>query len=124
MDGTKSAADGVHYIFLVILLVLVAIVTPPAAVPHPGTWGIPMNCAWLEGTITDKIVEEGDPHDKYGIAFSGNIDNGTQRYGYIIVSEITYNAATINESYALYTCEMFKIHDMIEEGTWVFSDLG
>lgn len=117
-------ADTPPYVFLVILLVLIAVTDVPAAVPHPGRWGIPMNCAWLDGTVTGKIVEEGDPYNTYGITFSGNIDNGTERYGYIIVSELTYTAATINESYELYTCDMFKIHDMIEAGTWVFSDLG
>ena len=116
-----AASD--HYIFVVVALVLAASVIPPSAVPHPGTYGIPYDCAWLEGTVTHKIVEEGDPHDRFGIAFSGSIDNGTQRYGYITVSETTYRAAEINESYEVYTCEMFKIHDMIEEGTWVFSDL-
>ena len=115
--------DTPHFLLLLTALLVISGAVPPHVVPHPGTIGIPYDCAWLEGTVTHKIVESGDPHDRFGIAFSGSIDNVTQRYGYITVSETTYNAAELNESYEIYTCEMFKIHDMIEDGTWVFIDL-
>ncbi len=97
----------------IIALLLLAILTPTSLTPSIQTWGIPMNCAYLNGTIIDKTIESEEGGTLWVV---GSADNETNLRAKIAVSELTYSLSEVNTTYDAYTCEMQSIHEMLENG--------
>ena len=106
MDKTSSSLG-------VIAILLLALIAPTTLTPSIHTWGIPMNCAYLDGTVIDKIIEE-DMGETLWVIVSA--DNETTWWAKIAVSELTFSLSEVNNTYKGYTCEMQSIHDMLKTG--------
>ena len=105
--GDTSSSLGI------IAILLLAIITPTTLTPNIQTWGIPTNCAYLNGTVIDKTVEAEEGETLWVM---GSADNETTLRAKIAVSELTYSLSEINNTYSGFTCEMQSIHEMLETG--------
>ena len=106
MDETSSSLG-------IIAILLLAIIAPTTLTPSIHTWGIPMNCGYLNGTVMDKTIEVEDGETLWIV---GSVDNDTTLWAKVAVSPLTYSLLEINNTYNGYTCEMQSIHDMLKTG--------
>ena len=98
----------------VIMLVVVSLMTSPVGLlPSVPDWGLPTDCAYVEGMVDGKTVE-GPDHVLWVV---GSADNGTPLKLRIYVSELIFTVTDLNSTYHGYTCEMKTLHDMIDNGT-------
>lgn len=78
---------------------------------------IPYDCAYLQGTVYEKVEFDEPIHGYYhGLRVNVTVDNTTNHNIGITVSELAYELAQENGSYNAYTCKMADIHEMIDQG--------
>ncbi len=115
-DGAKDLALPLFMIFVMMVATQSNVMMKAAESP---IWHgqIPYDCAYLQGTVYEKVAFDEPIHGHdYGLRVNVTVDNTTNHNIGITVSELTYELAQLNGSYNAYTCKMADIHEMIDQG--------
>lgn len=108
--GSAAKVETMAMIGMVILAVMSS---PVGLLPTVPDWGLPTECAYVEGTVENKSVE-GSDHVLWVV---GSADNGTRLQLRVYVSELVFTLTDLNSTYQGHTCQMKTLHNMIDNGT-------
>ncbi len=82
---------------------------------------IPYDCAYLDGTVYEKIEFAEPVNGQYhALMVNITVDYNTSYNVGITTTEILYDFAEVGGQYNAYTCKMADVHDMIDRGELTF----